>query len=327
MSLGLSQKSFLLKEIVALLGGKIIGDTSTKIMGVASLKSAGPGDLAFFSDERLKTDLEATKAGVIILGEVHDNLTSLPKIITENPHLYFARACNLLIRSEEKRQGISEYAAVSSTAKISPESYIGAQAIIESHVVIKDRVTVGAGCYIGKNVTIEKGTYIFPNATICSNSLIGQNVIIHSGAVIGADGFGLAKDQREWVKIPQIGRVIIGDDCEVGANTTIDRGALDDTILCNGVKLDNQIQIGHNCEIGENTAIAGQVGIAGSTKIGSNCQIGGGALVTGHLEIVSGTVISAGTLIFKSLKTPGRYTGAFPLENLISSSQNLKVFK
>jgi UDP-3-O-[3-hydroxymyristoyl] glucosamine N-acyltransferase len=181
-------------------------------------------------------------------------------------------------------------------------------------VTLGNNVVIHPGCVIGDGVSIGADCVIHANVTIYNHCRIGERAIVHSGAVIGADGFGFAPDAGTWVKIPQIGRVIIGDDVEIGANTTVDRGALDDTIIGDGCKLDNQIQIGHNCEIGKHTVIAGCAAIAGSVRIGENCMIGGCAMIAGHLTIAPGTVISAGTLIAKNIVKAGRYTAVYPVE-------------
>jgi UDP-3-O-[3-hydroxymyristoyl] glucosamine N-acyltransferase len=175
-------------------------------------------------------------------------------------------------------------------------------------------VVIHAGCVVGDGASIGEGSVLHPNVTIYRDCVIGRRAIVHSGAVIGADGFGFAPEGGKWIKIPQIGRVLIGDDVEIGANTSIDRGALEDTVIGDGVKLDNQIQIGHNCVIGDHCVIAGCVGIAGSTRIGKGCMLGGAAMILGHLEIADGTVISPGSMVMKSITKPGKYTALYPLE-------------
>ena len=191
---------------------------------------------------------------------------------------------------------------------------IGAQVSVGQGVSIGENVVIHPGCVIGDGVTLGADTVLYPNVTVYAGCQLGQRVIVHSGTVIGADGFGFAPDGGRWLKIPQIGRVIIGDDVEIGANTSIDRGALDDTIIGNGCKLDNQIQIGHNCVIGEHSVIAGCVGIAGSTRLGKGCMLGGAAMILGHLEIADGTIISPGSMVMKSITKAGKYTALFPLE-------------
>jgi UDP-3-O-[3-hydroxymyristoyl] glucosamine N-acyltransferase len=185
--------------------------------------------------------------------------------------------------------------------------------VIEPGAQVGARSTIGAGSYVGRNVRIGDDCHVHPSVVICQGSKVGARTILHPGVVIGADGFGIAQDQGRWLKIPQIGAVSIGDDVEIGANTTVDRGAIEDTVIEDGVKLDNQIQIGHNCRIGAHTAVAGCVGIAGSTIIGRNCRIGGAAMIAGHLQIVDGCTISAGTLVAKPITHPGAYAGTFPL--------------
>jgi UDP-3-O-[3-hydroxymyristoyl] glucosamine N-acyltransferase len=209
--------------------------------------------------------------------------------------------------------GIHPSAWVSPHAVISPTASIGPHVSIDAEAIIGDAVVIEAGTSVGRGVTIGDGSLIHANVSIYDYCVIGQRAIIHSGAVIGADGFGFANERGAWIKIPQTGRVLIGDDVEIGANTSIDRGALADTIIENGVKLDNQIQIGHNCHIGEHTAMAGCVGVAGSAKIGKHCTFGGAAMVLGHLTIVDNVHISSGSMVSRSILEPGQYTGFYPL--------------
>ena len=198
--------------------------------------------------------------------------------------------------------------SIAASARIGPGCHIGKRA------EVGERACIDAGCAIGDEVRIGEGSRLYPSVVVYARCVIGRRAVVHSGAVIGADGFGMALDAGQWLKIPQIGRAIIGDDVEIGANTTIDRGALDDTLIEDGVKLDNQIQIGHNVRVGAHTAMAGCVGIAGSARIGRHCTLGGGAIVLGHLELADGVHISAGTLVTKSITRPGTYTGVYPLQ-------------
>ncbi len=321
------QKSLLLKDIVQALGGKIVGNPDVLIRRVASIKSAKPDDLVFLGDPRLRGEILNTRASAVIIRNVDAGLTKLPCILTDNPYSYFAKVAELFNPPEPLLTGVSETAIISETAKVSTLASIGPGVIICDDAIIDAGADIQAGCFIGSGVKIGASTKIYPNTTIRDACVIGANVVIHSNAVIGADGFGLARDGDQWIKIPQIGKVIIGDECEIGAGTTIDRGALDDTIISSGVKLDNQIQIGHNCSIGENTAIAACVGIAGSVAVGRNCQIGGGTLISGHLSIGDNIVISGGTFVSKSLKTSGRYTGVFPTSSHQDWKKNASLIR
>lgn len=303
-----------LKDIVDRLGGTLRGQANPLIRRVASLKSAGDGDISFLSDLRYRSRLEGSQASALILPEKQAVESTQPAILCRNPYLYFAEVAVLLAPNTAVAPGRHPSATIEGDAKVSPMSCIEAGAYIGHRAKIAAGVTVGPGCVVGADVILGKETRLHANVVIYENCRIGQRGIIHSGAIIGADGFGMVLKDGRWLKIPQTGRVIIGDDVEIGANTTIDRGALDDTIIEDGVKLDNLIQVGHNVRIGAHTAIAGCAGIAGSAVIGRHCTIGGGAVILGHLEIADDVHVSAATLITKSIATPGTYTGAFPFD-------------
>ena len=305
-------QEFELLDIAARLGGDVLGDGRVRVAQVATLASAGPGQIAFLANLKYKGQLNSTRAAALIIPPAYADATPLPRIVTENPYAYYARVAALLNPQAVVSPGIHPLASCLST--IPGSCCVGAGVAIGKDVVLGEGVVLHAGCAIGDGVSIGAESIIHPNATIYAHCRIGARAMIHSGVVIGADGFGFAPDQGRWVKIPQIGRVIIGDDVEIGANTSIDRGALDDTIIGNGVKIDNQIQIGHNCVVGDHTVIAGCVGIAGSTKIGKGCALGGAAMILGHLEIADGTVISPGSMVMKSIRKAGKYTALFPLE-------------
>jgi UDP-3-O-[3-hydroxymyristoyl] glucosamine N-acyltransferase len=285
-----------LGQIVARLGGRVAGAADTLIHQVASLEAADERHISFFTGSRHRERLAATRAGAIILGADAEAQTRRPRIVADNPYLYFARVSQLFNPLVAQPPGVHPSAVLAKSARL------GA------------RVSIGAGCVVGEEVQIGDDSCLYPRVVVYARCTLGQRVIVHSGVVIGADGFGIADDHGRWVKIPQIGAVRIGDDVEIGANTTIDRGALDDTVIEEGVKLDNQIQIGHNTRIGAHTAIAGCVGIAGSADIGRHCTFGGAAMVLGHLRIVDHVNISAGTFISRSILKPGTYTGIYPVD-------------
>lgn len=301
----------LLGEIVARLGGALHGAAQIEISRVAPLASAKAGDLAFLSNPKYRGQLAQTHASAVILRELPEQV-SFAAIVTENPYAYYARVVGLLYPSASPAVGIHASAVVADGVEIAEGCSIGPLVSIATGVKLGVGVSIGAGCHIGQDVEIGSGSVLHPRVTIYEGCRLGQRVLIHAGAVIGSDGFGMAWDSDHWEKIPQVGCVVIGDDVEIGANTTIDRGALENTVIGNGVKLDNQIQIGHNVRIGEHTAMAGCVGIAGSTRIGARCQLGGGAIVLGHLNVVDDVVINAGTLITKSIARAGTYTSAHP---------------
>jgi UDP-3-O-[3-hydroxymyristoyl] glucosamine N-acyltransferase len=287
---------FTLGEIASRLGGRVAGDPQTLIRQVGSLERAAAGHISFLSNKKHTAKLAETRAAAVILAPEHENLTALPRIVCEAPYVYFAKVSQLFNPLVTQPSGVHPSAVVSSTAKLGKN------------------VSIGAGCVVGEGVAIGDDSCLYPRVVVYPNCSLGNRVIVHSGAVIGADGFGIAPEGGRWVKIPQIGGVRIGDDVEIGANTTIDRGALDDTVIEEGVKLDNQIQIGHNVRIGAHTAIAGCAGVAGSTDIGRHCTIGGAAMIQGHIRIVDHVHVSGGTLISRSILKPGTYTGIYPFD-------------
>ncbi|HJW24174.1 MAG TPA: UDP-3-O-(3-hydroxymyristoyl)glucosamine N-acyltransferase [Rhodocyclaceae bacterium] len=301
-----------LADIAARLGGDVLGDAETQVSQVGTLAAAGAGEIAFLSNLKYKRQLAETRASAVIVPPAFADATSLARIVTANPYVYYARVATLLNPAEQPAAGV--HPAAVSASSLPPSAHVGPHVHIGRDVTVGEGVVIHAGCVIGDGVAIGEGSVLHPNVTIYPDCVVGSRAIIHSGAVIGADGFGFAPEGGRWVKIPQIGRVVIGDDVEIGANTSIDRGALDDTVIGDGVKLDNQIQIGHNCVIGDHSVIAGCVGIAGSTRIGQGCMLGGAAMILGHLEIADGTVISPGSMVMKSITKPGKYTALFPLE-------------
>lgn len=301
-----------LVEIAAQLGGRIEGDASVVISRVASLASAGPGEIAFLTDAKYLRQLAATRASALIVPEKFAGDTALPRIIHPNVYACYARVTALLNPPKARPAGVHPSAVAHSAV---PETArIGENVVIGKDVTLGRNVMLYPGCVIGDGVSIGEDSILYPNVVVYHDCVIGRRAIVQAGAVIGGDGFGFAKDGERWIKIAQTGRVVIGDDVEVGANTTIDRGALDDTVIGDGVKLDNQIQIAHNVVVGEHTAIAGCAGIAGSTKIGRRCTIGGAGMIVGHIELADDVHVSAGTLVSKSLRQPGQYTSVFPME-------------
>jgi UDP-3-O-[3-hydroxymyristoyl] glucosamine N-acyltransferase len=303
-----------LREIVSKLGGELVGDGEIAITRVASLANAKTGQISFLSDSKYRSSLTETKASAVILAPAHRDETTLPRIVTENPYAYFAKISELLNPAPLIQPGIAASAVVSETAVVPDTCTVGANAVIGAGVVIGEHVVIGPGCVIGDNVTIGSGSKLEAKVVIYHGCVIGAHCHLFSGVVIGADGFGYAEDDGRWVKIPQVGRVVLHDYVDIGANTTIDRGALDDTVIEEGVKLDNLIQIGHNCRIGAHTVIAGCVGIAGSARIGRQCKIGGAAMILGHLQIADGVTISPGSMITRTITQPGTYTALMPFQ-------------
>jgi UDP-3-O-[3-hydroxymyristoyl] glucosamine N-acyltransferase len=305
--------SISLADIAAQLGGRVLGDGSVRVAQVATLEKAQAQHIGFLANSKYRSQLATTKAGAVIVGEADADATMLPRIVSDNPYAYFARVSALLNPLPKAEPGIHPAAVVGKGAQIDPTASIAATAVVGEGAVIGANSVIGEGCCIGANVVIGRRARLYPRVTIYRNCVIGDDFIAQSGAVIGSDGFGFAMEEgRRWIKIQQIGRVVIGNDVEVGANTTIDRGALDDTVIEDGVKLDNQIQVAHNVRIGAYTAIAGCVGIAGSATIGKYCRIGGSAGILGHLQIADHVEIASFTLIGKSITEPGSYAGIMP---------------
>lgn len=304
--------SYRLADIAAQLGGRVLGDGEVRVAQVATLENAQAHHISFLTNSKYRAQLANTRAGAVILGESDAGATDLPRIVSDNPYAYFAKVSALLNPLPEARPGVHPNALVGAGAKIDATASIAATAVIGEGATIGAFSVIGEGCYIGANAVIGSHARLYPHVVIYHNCVIGDNLIAHSGAVIGSDGFGIAMDEGRWIKIPQIGRVVIGNDVEIGANTTIDRGALDDTVIEDGVKLDNQIQVAHNVRIGAHTAIAGCAGIAGSAVIGRYCLIGGAARILGHLQLADHVEIAAHTLVGKSIREAGSYAAIFP---------------
>ncbi|HEY2818800.1 MAG TPA: UDP-3-O-(3-hydroxymyristoyl)glucosamine N-acyltransferase [Casimicrobiaceae bacterium] len=302
-----------LAELAQRVGARLAGDGDLLIVRVATLEHAGPQSISFLANPRYRAKLATTRAAAVIVSPEDAAATPLPKLIDGNPYATFAKVAAILHPPAPRVAAIHPSAQIDGSARVAKTAVIGACAVIGANATVGERAVIGAHCIVGEEATVGDDTVLHPGAILYARTIVGDRSTIHSGAVIGADGFGIAEEAGRWVRIPQLGRVVIGADVEVGANTTIDRGAIDDTIIENDVKLDNQIQIGHNCLIGAHTAIAGCVGIAGSVRIGRNCRIGGAAMISGHLEIGDGTVISGGTLVYDSIRQPGIYTGVFPM--------------
>ena len=308
-----------LKELVERLGGQLNGDENIEVTGIAPLDEATAAHITFLSNPKLRTQASKTQAAAIIVTAADDALLGIgfrgARIVTDNPYAYFAKVAQHFASQHLAPYvpGIHLSACVDPTAHVDPGAYIGPHVVIEADAIVEDQCVIDAGCFIGRGAKIGAGTHLFARVAVHSACEIGQRGILHSGAVIGTDGFGFANEGGAWIKIPQTGRVVIGNDVEIGANTCIDRGALKDTIIEDGVKLDNQIQIGHNCHIGAHTVMAGCFGVAGSAKIGKYCAFGGAAMVLGHLTIVDRVQISSGSLVSRSILEPGEYTGFYPL--------------
>lgn len=308
-----------LGDLVERLGGRLIGDADKQVVGIAPLSDADASHITFLSNPKFRKQAAQTQAAALILSQADDDVVGPDyagtRIVTANPYAYFARAAQFFValHAHVAPKGIHPTAAVDPQASVSTSASIGPHVTIEAGARIGDNCVIGAGCFIGRDAIVGNGTLFHPRVTFLEGCRIGERGILHSGAVIGADGFGFANESGTWIKIPQTGAVEIGNDVEIGANTTVDRGALADTVIEDGVKLDNQIQIGHNCRIGARTAMAGCVGVAGSAIIGKHCTFGGAAMVLGHLTIADDVHISSGSMVSRSIREPGQYTGFYPL--------------
>lgn len=329
-----------LSDLLALFGGKLFdihgqpqNGAGITLNSIRPLESATISDLSFISNTKMKTALLETQAGVILVSE--KDIAAIRQVLSSNPEeerqnlvksmpLLWQVANPYLMYAKIQQFWVQASTALSPVG-VSPQALVAKSAVVSKSASVLGNASVGDGCFIGDGAVIHPGvvllndvvigdrTIVYPNVSIYQETRIGADCVIHSGAVIGADGFGFANEGGEWVKIPQVGKVVIADRVEVGANTTIDRGALDDTLIGFGVKLDNQIMIAHNCTLGDNTAVAGCVGMAGSTHIGARCTIGGAAMLLGHLSIPDGTHISGASAVMSSINEAGAYTGIMPI--------------
>ncbi|TCK06573.1 UDP-3-O-(3-hydroxymyristoyl)glucosamine N-acyltransferase [Phorcysia thermohydrogeniphila] len=302
-----------LKELAERLGCRLVGDPDIEISGVSEIQNARSGDLTFLTNPKYRKFLKTTKASAVLLEKEIPDL-KISQLVCSEPYVAFAKALNLFYPEKLPEPGISEKASVSPTAEIAEDCYIGDFAFIGQNVKIGKGVKIFPGVYIGDNCEIGDHTVIFPNVTIYSGTRIGRFVRIHSGTVIGSDGFGYAfsKEEKKIYKVPQTGGVVIEDFVEIGANTTIDRGTIGDTVIGEGTKIDNLVQVGHNVKIGKYCFIVSQVGISGSTRIGDFVTLAGKVGVAGHIEIASNVTVAAKSGITKSIKEPGTYAG-FPV--------------
>lgn len=302
------QKKYRLSELAAEISGSVQGDPEYLIASMGTLQSANPEQLTFIANPKYQQFLASTMAGAVILSPREAENFSGNAIVVDSPYLAYAKLSRLFSKAVSTPVGISDSASINRDASISDSACVAEGVVVAANSSIGDNVILGANVVIGENCSIGANTQVQPNVTLYSDVQIGEGCLIHSGAVIGADGFGFANESGKWVKIAQLGGVRIGDNVEVGAGTTIDRGALEHTVIEDGVILDNQIQIAHNVYIGKNSAIAGCTAVAGSTKIGDHCTIAGACGITGHLTIASGTHITAMTLVTKSINEPGAYS-------------------
>ena len=305
--------SYSVAEIAARFGLELHGDGDTRISSVATLARAGAGQLAFLANPRYRSQLAESAASAVVMratdAEGHDGTA----LIAADPYVAFAKVAALFDPPPPLQPGIHASAVVDASARIDPQAQVGPFTSIGARSRIAAGAVIGPGCVIGDDCVVGEGCVLVARVTLVRRVRLGQRVLIHPGAVLGADGFGLAMDAGHWIKVPQQGGVVVGDDCEIGANTTIDRGAIEDTVLGEDVRLDNQIQIGHNVRIGAHTAMAGCAAVAGSATIGSYCLVGGAAGILGHLEVCDRVMITAMSLVTSSIREPGEYSSGVPL--------------
>ena len=318
---------YTLGELAQHVSGTVKGDATYEIEGVGTLHNADSSQISFLTNPQYRKQLAFSKAGAVIMSASDAENCSLNVIISNNPYAAYAKIAALLSPVEKFTAGIHPSAHIATDTNISTSASIAAGVVIESGVSLADSVRIGPGCVLQKNVKIGANSVLTANVTVVHDCEIGERNIIHPGVVIGADGFGQALENGNWIKVPQLGRVVIGDDVEIGANTTIDRGAIEDTVIEDNVKLDNQIQIAHNVKIGAHTAIAGCTAIAGSTNIGKHCRIAGMVGIVGHLEIADNVTVTAKSLVSGSIKKAGVYSAGTPLEPSQQWRKNTIRFK
>lgn len=319
--------SFTLGELAQHVDAQVVGDASCRIDSISTLQNGRFGSLTFLTNSRYRKYLQSTQASAVILNEAELPYCPTNAIVAANPHLAYAKLATLFVPKTAVPDGVHPSASIDPSAIIASSARIAAQCVIGANVKVAAGAVIGPGCVVEHDTVVGQDSHLVANVTVYYGCTIGERCLIHAGAVIGSDGFGFAYDHGSWVKVPQLGGVVIGDDVEIGANTSIDRGAVEDTVIEDGVKLDNQIQVAHNVRIGAHTAMAGCVGVAGSAEIGKHCAIGGGAGILGHLQIADGTTITAMSLVTKSIREPGVYSSGTPLEPSEQWHKNTVRFK
>jgi UDP-3-O-[3-hydroxymyristoyl] glucosamine N-acyltransferase len=307
-----ADRAFRLVDLATHVAAELRGDPDRQILGVATLEDAGPGDIAFLANRRYRSQLSATGASAVILQAADSASCPVDCLVTANPYLAYARIADLLFPTPACAGGVHPSAVVAEGARIDATAWVGPLCVVEDGADIGAGAYIGPGSLVGAGSRIGAGTRLVAGVVVWNASVVGARCILHPGAVIGSDGFGNAMDAGRWVKVPQLGRVVIGDDVEIGANTTVDRGSLRDTVIADGVRLDNLIQVGHNVTIGEHTAAAAFVGISGSTAIGSRCTLGGAAGFAGHLTIADDVHVTGMAMVTHSLPEPGVYSSGIP---------------
>jgi UDP-3-O-[3-hydroxymyristoyl] glucosamine N-acyltransferase len=319
--------SLTLRELADRLGVDLRGNGEISVHKVDTLRRADSGSLCFFMDRKYRTELRTTKAAAVIVAERDVDLCPGAALVSHNPYLTYALAVRLLYARPQVAGGRHPSAVVADSACVDPTAWIGPTAVVGEGAEIRPHVFVGPGSIVGTGCRIGEGSRLVARVTLCEGTRIGKRVVIQPGAVIGREGFGFAKDGDRWVRIPQVGGVLLGDDVEIGANSTVDRGAIEDTVIADGAKLDNLIQIGHNCSVGENTAMAACSGVSGSTKIGRNCTIGGAVGMAGHLTIGDNVHFTGMAMVTRSVREPGLYSSGIPAMPNVEWRRNAVRFR
>jgi UDP-3-O-[3-hydroxymyristoyl] glucosamine N-acyltransferase len=316
-----------LGELAIRHGLELRGDPERRVCRVGTLQHAGPDAVSFLANPRYRKHLASTQAAAVVLGPEHAAECAAAVLVSPNPYASYARIAADLHPAPAFEPGIRPGAQVDASAAVAPDACIAAGAVVEADAQVGAGTYIGPNCVVGAGARIGADCRLVANVTVCQGVQLGARVLVHPGAVVGADGFGLAREPEGWLKVPQLGGVSVGDDVEIGANTTIDRGAIDDTVIEEGVKLDNQIQVAHNVRIGAHTVIAGCTGISGSTTIGRNCMIAGAVGIGGHIDIPDGTVITGLTMVSRSIQKPGVYSGALPFDEAGRWRRNAARFR
>ena len=320
-------RPYSLAELARMFELEARGDGDTQVDGVGTLATASPSQLTFLSNPKYTSQLAASQAGIVVLRADDAGAREGASLVARDPYVAYAKIAALFERLPAYPPGIHPSAVVSPSARVAANASIGPCCVIEDNAVIEDGAMLGPHCMVGAGCIVGAQSRLVARVTLVTSVTLGKRVIVHPGAVIGSDGFGLAFDRDHWIKLPQLGGVRIGDDCEIGANTTIDRGALDDTVLEEDVRLDNQIQIAHNVYVGAHTAMAGCAAVAGSAKIGRYCMVGGNAGILGHLEVADRVTITAKSLVTSSISEPGEYSSGTPLQENRQWRRNAARFK
>ena len=320
-------RSHALSELAERFGLVLRGDGGVLIHGVGTLAGAGPGQLGFLANPRYRKELAATAASAVVLSVDDAEGCAVPCLVARSPYVAFAKIAALFDAEPAPQPGIHASAVIAPDARVHPDAHVGPLTVIGARSRVAAGAVIGPGCVLGEDCEVGPGCVLVARVTLVARVRLGARVRIHPGAVLGADGFGLAMDAGRWIKVPQLGGVAVGDDGEIGANTTIDRGAIEDTVLEEDVRLDNQIQVGHNVRIGAHTAIAGCSAVAGSARIGRYCLIGGGVGITGHLEICDRVTVTAMSLVTQSITEPGEYSSGMPVQDSRSWRRNGARFR